>query len=256
MQYALYDIESASLKGGICELAVGYVDTSIKGKIKMDVIRCKPDRGITFEAMGTHFITRADVTDKPLFKETDTAAEFTKFTANKDNIVIGYNNSTFDDIIVQAESDVKLKCKKIDLYRVLEHMRFEDTEDKHQWPDNIKLPTVYFWSGAYRLFDKKKSMYGVDELIPHQAQSDIIMTHLIMSAIISKFKLKTADLIKYTYLPIIFEVFPIGKHKGIPIQDIIGRDKGYIDWCLKTMSGDLLESIKHHQKLLDQQKKK
>ncbi len=197
--------------------------------VVMDMSGNKVQMHIPAEASAIHGIYDDDLKDCPTFAEI--AAEVANIIADAD--LAGYNSLNFDlpllaEEFIRAGVNIDLKSKKmIDAFAIF--TRFE--------PRNL--------SAAYRFYCGKQ----LDDA--HTAQADTMATYEVLCEQTERYAdlPDTVDALaaylqtghKYAdfagrigYDKDGKEIFNFGKYKGMRVEDVFRRDKGYYQWLYST----------------------
>jgi exodeoxyribonuclease X len=217
-QAFVIDTETASLDGGVCDIAIALIDENLN---VLDAVESliDPERPISPSASAVHHITDEMVADKP------TLAEFMEMTAypfSRPNLVLCGHNVQFD---IRA-------CKEFITapYTKLCTLKLARTF----WPDaeNHQLQTL-----RYML----KLEAGKDA---HRAMGDVITCVNLMRYMADQYNTDLNGLIELSRAPLSLDTrFPFGKHKGQRLRDI---PLSYVRWALDNMHDldpDLREAL-------------
>lgn len=180
----------------------------------------KPPVPISIESMEVTHITERMVADKepfidsPMFKELQTMFE-------DENVVFVAHNAPFDVDMLKKEGIEPQKV--IDTLRVARHL---DTEAKL---------TAFRLQYLRYLLDLDSD---IDEAIQaHDAKGDVLVLEKLYQRLFTKMKEegKSDDevveaMIDISLKPSIIRRFSFGKYNGEKLEDVAGKDRGYLEW--------------------------
>lgn len=178
-----------------------------------------PGLPIKIEAMAVHHITEKMIKGKPSFKDSPEYKELETLFSN--GAIFVAHNAKFDAGMVEKEG---LKPKQIiDTYRVARHL---DPDYKIQ---------------SYGL-QYLRYLLGIEvEAVAHDAKGDVLVLEKLFERLLKKI-METENLSEDTAIeqmidlsqkPIIIRYFKFGKYKNESIEDILSKDRGYLEWLLK-----------------------
>lgn len=227
---AFFDLETTGINiatDRIVEISIVKILPDGGKEIKTKLIN--PTIPIPIESSAVHGITDADVADKPTFKEV--AREFSAFIEGCD--LGGFNSNKFDvpllaEEFLRADVDFDIsKRKLVDVQNIFHKMEQRTL------------------SAAYKFYCNK----NLDNA--HSAEADTLATYEILEAQIEKYdelendvkflaefsqRTNNADLLgRIIYNEDGVEVFNFGKHKDVPVEQVLVREPGYYNWM---MNGD------------------
>jgi DNA polymerase-3 subunit epsilon len=227
---AFFDIETTGLniaQDRIVEISILKIDPG--GKEDNLTIRVNPTIHINPEASKIHGIYDEDVEDSLTFSEV--AKNLAHFIEGCD--LAGYNSNKFDipllaEEFLRVNIEFNLKKRKVIDVQVIFHKMEQRT-----------------LSAAYKFFCGKELKEA------HSAEADTRATYEILKAQIDKYELLENDvdaLSKFSTLSksadfagrIVYdddgvEVFNFGKHKGVPVEEVLKKEPSYYSWM---MNGD------------------
>jgi DNA polymerase-3 subunit epsilon len=227
---AFFDLETTGVNiatDRIVEISIVKILPDGGKEIKTKLIN--PTIPISAESSAIHGITDADVADKPTFKEV--AKEFAAFIEGCD--LGGFNSNKFDvpllaEEFLRADVDFDVaKRKLVDVQNIFHKMEQRTL------------------SAAYKFYCDK----NLDNA--HSAEADTMATYEILEAQVEKYdelendvkflsefsqRTNNADLLgRIVFNEEGIEVFNFGKHKGVPVEQVLVREPGYYNWM---MNGD------------------
>lgn len=209
MKVSILDTETASLEGGVCDLAIVTIDDNFEVVRSIESL-VDPERPISPSAMGIHHITNEMVEFEP------TLSEFMDVYQQPlhDGIVVCGHNVAFDIRMLSAHmpKDHKRLCT-LRLARDL-------------WPDleNHQLQTIRY-------------TFGLEAGPAHRAMGDVITCFSLLKHINKTFGLTLEQMVEQCSraLPPTYKL-TFGKHKGTALKDL---PSSYVYWLLnKTESLD------------------
>lgn len=206
--FRVIDTETASIEGGICEIA--YVDSDgecITGEFGT---LTDPECEISVDAMAIHHITNDMVKDAPSGKRIASVAASTQ-------LVKVAHNAEFDASVIGDDVSGWICTLKL---------------CRHFYPDAPKH------SNQYMRYYLGLEVKVPDGLYPHRALYDCYVTEAILRRIISEFNPSVEDMIRISRDPSIIKVMRFGKYSGRLVEDIAFSDPSYIRWCLDKMDLD------------------
>jgi DNA polymerase III epsilon subunit-like protein len=212
MIYYILDTETASLKGGVCEIAWLKVDKDLN-ILEEFVSLVDPEREIEQGAMHIHGITQEDVYGKP------NLAEIAKLLPESINL-IGHN-CAFDARMVKDSIKVDTQICTLKLARAY-----------LKGVTNHKLETL----------QKELNLSLQDS---HSALGDVRTCRELLLHLMQNFGVNLETVLARQGIPVMLHTMPFGKHKGRAIA-LIAPD--YRAWLLtQEIDADLrytLEKLK------------
>lgn len=212
-----FDTESASLEGGVVELAIAEIDENLNIIHSVDSL-IDPEREISPVAGGVHGIYPEDVADKP------TLAEFAEVYGNPFDhpnlYLVGYNVG-FD--IRMVSSLLPQTYRKVDLLRLARNF----------WPENEnhQLQTL-----AYQ--------FRLHKGTAHRAAGDVVTTVSLLRFMADTFNLSFHELADLARKPLSLDSkITFGKHKGWKLSKL---PLEYVNWLLnksENLDPDLREAL-------------
>lgn len=219
------DTETASINGGVCDLAVIEINENL------DIVRSTealldPKRRIVPAAQAVHGITNAQIADEP------TAEEYRELYGNPfdhdgDLYVVGHNVQ-FDCRHLAAEGWLPQSYRKVCTLRMARNLWPDLKEDE----ENHKLGTLAI-------------MFGLEAGTAHRAMGDAVtclnlLRHIAATGHVSSFD----ELLALGQRPLSLETkITFGKHRGTKLKDL---PSDYVGWLRRQsdMDPDLLEALK------------
>jgi exodeoxyribonuclease X len=234
MYIIILDTETTDLQNArLIQLAYKNLAT---GEIVNELF--KPPTPISFGAMATHHITEEMVGGKQSFGD---SLHHNKLLEMLNGAVVVAHNATFDLQVLKNEGiDVPVY---IDTLRVARHLIKSE---------QYSLQYLRYFLGL--------NVTGVQ---PHDALGDIIVLEALFNylklIVKDKFNIASDDevaekMIELTMLPVMLSILNFGKYKGMAFEDIVVRDRGYLQWLHDSemqkresdQNEDLVYTIKHY----------
>lgn len=172
----------------------------------------KPPEGIelSFEATSIHHITRAMVADKPTFVESEMKKRLEELFA-QGSIMVAHN-ALFDMGVIASEGLVPQK--HICTLKVARHL------DEEAKLTNHKLQYLRY---AYDLDAEGQA---------HDARGDVAVLEKLFEFFLKDVSLE--EMIEISGRPSLIRRFSFGKYKGELVEDILKKDREYLEWFLET----------------------
>ncbi len=172
----------------------------------------KPPEGveIAFEATAVHHITRKMVADKPAFQSSEIKKRLEELFAQ--GAIMVAHNALFDMGIISLE-DLKPQ-KHICTLKVA---RFLDEKAELT---NHKLQYLRY---AYDLEVEGKA---------HDAEGDVAVLEKLFEHLLKDVSLE--KMAEISAVPSLIRRFSFGKYNGELVIDVLKKDRGYLEWFLKT----------------------
>jgi DNA polymerase III epsilon subunit-like protein len=212
MIYHILDTETASLRGGVCEIAWLKVDKNLE-ILEEFVSLVDPECEIEQGAMQIHGIAQEDVYGKP------TMSDIAKLLPKSINL-IGHN-CQFDYRMITPVIEVDTQICTLNLART-----FLKTVTNH------KLETL-----------QKELELSVQD--SHSALGDVKTCRELLLHLMKNFDVSLDNLLARQGIPTMLHTMPFGKHKGKTISNIA---QDYRNWLLtQNIDKDLrytLEKLK------------
>ncbi|MFN0031593.1 MAG: exonuclease domain-containing protein [Flavobacteriales bacterium] len=246
---AFFDLETTGVDVGkdrIVEIAIvkvmpdGQMHT-MPEKGGSNRLLVNPERPIPTEASLIHGVYDADVTDAPTFAQL--ASKLFKFIFDCD--LAGFNSNKFDvpllaEEFLRAGIDFTLEGRSLVDVQVLFHL---------MEPRSLKA--------AYKFYCHK----NLEDA--HEALADTMATYEVFQAMLNKYEgVSIEDNRGNTITPVVNDVeeiarvserrkrvdlaghiqvnekdekvFAFGKYKGIPVEEVLQRDRGYYSWMMQA----------------------
>ena len=232
-----FDIESTGLNVATDRIVeISAVKVMPDGKHETKTRRINPTIPISPEAQAVHGISNEDVADCPTFKQI--AKSFAQWMSGCD--IAGYNSIKFDIPLLAEEflrAGVEFDFRK---------RRLVDVQNIFHKMEQRTL------SAAYKFYCQK------DLENAHSAEADTLATYEILKAQLDKypetlkndidflaeFSTKTR-LVDYAgrivYNDKAVPVFNFGKHKGVPVVEVLAKEPSYYSWII---NGDFTRDTK------------
>jgi len=194
--YYILDTETASLSGGVCEIAWLRIDEKLDIKDQF-VSRVNPQRPIEPGAFAIHGISDADVADCPTME--DISAHL------PEPITIIGHNVNFDIRMISPYIQAKASLCTLSLSR-----------QYVKGTTNHKLPTL-------------QSELGLPDRESHSALGDVLTVRDVLLHILPLSGRTLQGLITVNDKPKILHRMPFGKHRGLLMSAV---PAGYRSWLL------------------------
>ncbi len=182
----------------------------------------KPPIPISVKAMSVTHITNKMVEDKEPFEKSETSKELQVLL--KDGILVAHN-AKFDIAILEAEGITV--SNYICTLRIARH-----------FDENNLIPE--YGLQFLRYFLDLEIEGGA-----HDAESDVKVLFAVFQRLLAKVKEKIPNeeeainkMIEISNNPVIFKKFNFGKYKGELVEDVFKKNRGYLEWMLKTKLAD------------------
>jgi len=172
----------------------------------------KPPAGVelSYEATSVHHITRAMVSDKPLFGESKMKKRLQELF--EQGAIMVAHNALFDMGIISLEG---LKPQKhICTLKIARYL------DEKAELTNHKLQYLRY---AYELDVDGKA---------HDAEGDVMVLEKLFEYFLKNLSLE--KMIEISSMPSLIRRFSFGKYSGDLVMDVLKKDRGYLEWFLKT----------------------
>jgi exodeoxyribonuclease X len=193
-----------------------------KNDDKINTSYFKPPIPISVKAMSVTHITNKTVADKEAFKESKMYKDLNSLL--KDGVLVAHN-AKFDIAMLEAEglSVPKYICT----LRIARH-----------FDENNLIPE--YGLQFLRYFLDLEIEGGA-----HDAESDVKVLYGVFERLLNKVKEKIPNedeaiqkMIEISGKPVVFKKFNFGKYKGDLVEDVFKKDRGYLEWMLKTKLAD------------------
>jgi len=199
----------------------------------------KPEIKIPPEASAVHHITNKMVADKPSFQESGDQEKIKKLFEDQKTIVIAHN-APFDLLMIKKEG---IEPKNfVCTLRVARHLDPEDKIERYNLQYLRYLLEIEVGATA------------------HDALGDVLVLEQLFERLKKKIiesKGSTEEqavekMIEISSHPSIFNKLNFGKHKGKKISEVLGIDRGWLEWLLNEkeksdiLDEDWIYTLKHY----------
>lgn len=203
----VFDTETASLQGGVAEIAIAVINENFDVVWSADSL-INPERPIDPSASGVHHITDAMVKNSPTLREF--MAMHNHPFDFPDLTLVGHNVAFDIRMCAQVLPPTFRKACTLKLARAV-------------WPKEVsdhKLQTLRYH-------------FGLESGDAHRAMGDVHTTISLMKLISKTRGWSLAEMVRQAQAPISLDTpFPFGKHKGTKLRDI---PKAYASWALREL---------------------
>lgn len=203
------DTETASLEGGVCDIAIARLDADLN-IIWQDESLIDPERPISPSASGIHHITDKMVWDKPTLSEYMTLKDHPLQTPNP--ILCGHN----------VQFDIR--------------MLGEHTPLQHRRICTLKLARLLWPEAADHKLQTLRYTFDLDAGTAHRAMGDVLACVNLLRLVRREFGLDIDALLELLKKPLSLDTrMTFGKHKGEKLKDI---PLNYVRWLLEKADVD------------------
>lgn len=214
----VFDTETASLEGGVCDLAIVTIDDNFNVVRELESL-IDPERKISPGAMGIHHITDAMVYDKPTLSE---AMEVWGHPFRRDDLVICGHNVAFDIRMVQPT--LPQMYSKLCTLKLARLMYANGEVDNHQ------LQTLRY-------------SFDLEAGPAHRAMGDVITCISFLKHAGRVLDLNLEGLLRLVKKPLSLDTkLTFTKYKGTKLRDL---DPGMVRWLLNldNLDPDIREAL-------------
>lgn len=217
MRLLVADTETASLKGGVCDIAIVQINADFEVLWQAESL-IDPECEISPQASGIHHLTNDMVADAPTLSE---FMQMHNYPLDCDDLVIAGHNISFDCRMLASE--LPQSYTKLCTLRLAREI----------WPDaeDHKLQTLRY-------------KFGLDAGSAHRAMGDVKTCLSLLKFMAQEVKTNFHGLIALAKKPISLKTkIAFGKHKGTPLCDL---SDSYVSWLLNStdnLDPDLREAL-------------
>lgn len=218
MQAFIFDTETASLQGGVCDIAIALIDDQFNVVDQVESL-INPERAISPTASGIHHITDDMVRDAPTLDQF-MAEQGHPFHA-AEHPVLGGHNVQFD--IRVCGNHIPVPYTKLCTLKLARNL----------WPnaENHQLQTLRY-------------MFGLDAgAQAHRAMADVITCISLLRRIGEEYGCDLQGVVNLAKKPLSLDAkMPFGKHQGERLRSI---PISYVRWLVEKadIDPDLREAL-------------
>ena len=234
-----FDIESTGLspeKDRIVEISL--IKVYPDGHEEVRTRRLNPECHIPEESTAVHGITDDDVRDCPTFRQV--AKSLASMIQGCD--IAGYNSNRFDVPLLGEEflrADVEVdfsRCRFIDVQTIFHKMERRTLEAAYKFYCDKDLTEAHSAEADTRA--TLEVLKAQLDRYPEDLQNDV---EFLSSFTMLQRNLDLAG--RFVYNEKDEVVINFGKHKGVPVAEVLKKEPGYYDWVMKA---DFPEDTKRH----------
>ncbi len=234
-----FDIESTGLspeKDRIIEISL--IKVYPDGREEVRTRRLNPECPIPPESTEIHGIKDEDVQDCPTFRQV--AKSLATMIQGCD--IAGYNSNRFDvpmlgEEFLRAGVEVDFtRCRFIDVQTIYHKLERRTLEAAYRFYCNKELTDAHSAEADTRA--TLEVLKAQLERYPEELQNDVDF--------LSSFSMQQRNLDlagRFIYNDKDEVVVNFGKHKGVPVAEVLRKEPGYYDWVMKA---DFSEDTKRH----------
>lgn len=239
---AVFDIETTGLNVAtdrIIELAI--IKALPGGKLERFETRLNPEIPISKESSLVHGIYNEDVADKPTFKEK--SHEFSRFLEGCD--LAGFNILNFDLPVLVEEF---LRCNQafdtegrslLDAHIIFRMMEPRSLAAACKFYLNKSIDT--FGSAHNAMVDTEATLAVIDAQMSRYKDQEVpegkIQGQKASNEVSWWSELVTPRMVDFANRMVLdpkgTPVFNFGKHKGVPVEQVLKTEPSYFDWMMK-----------------------
>ena len=214
----------------ICSIA-SLISDAEKMELYYDLVN--EGKKIPPKASSINNITNEMIKEKPPLKESQSFAMLIK--SLEEGAILVAHNLPFE-LQMLACVGVDVQTETIDTLRCCRHLI----------PD-LESYALNFLRYEMKLYKKEKTLskeLGLEAacLMPHNAQSDVIITKLLYDELLEL--ASQEEMLKLSHKPVLLQKFEFGKYAGRYIEEIAMMDRGYLEWMLRSLE-DLGEDMRY-----------
>lgn len=234
-----FDIESTGLspeKDRIVEISL--IKVYPDGHEEVRTRRINPECHIPEESTAVHGITDDDVRDCPTFRQV--AKSLASMIQGCD--IAGYNSNRFDvpllgEEFIRAGVEVDFsRCRFIDVQTIFHKMERRTLEAAYKFYCEKDLTEAHSAEADTRA--TLEVLKAQLDRYPEDLQNDV---EFLSSFTTQQRNLDLAG--RFVYNEKDEVVINFGKHKGVPVAEVLKKEPGYYDWVMKA---DFSEDTKQH----------
>jgi DNA polymerase III epsilon subunit-like protein len=202
----------------------------------------KPPVVISVISQSVHHITPRMVLEKPGFIESPDFDSVKKLFEDENTIVVAHN-AKFDIAMLEKEGIVP--AQYIDTLKLVRHLDPDMKIERH---------SLQFLRYLLELDN------DIDEPIQaHDAKGDVLILEKLFERLYKKMReLESGDeltlekMVQISREPSLITRFTFGKYTGSSVHDVAIKDRGYLEWLLKTKQGseqdeeDWIHTLNHY----------
>ena len=199
----------------------------------------KPPIKVPPETSAIHHITNKMLEDKPAFGQSSDFSKIKELFEDKDSVIVAHNAS-FDLMIIKKEGIIPLNF--ICTLRLARYLDPGEKIEKYNLQYLRYFLDIEIDATAH---DALGDVLVLEKLYERLKKKLIEQEHLNEDQAIKR-------MIEISSHPSIFKSIKFGKYNGQKIEDILGVDRGYLEWLLaqKLESGqideDWIYTLKHY----------
>lgn len=202
----IIDTETASLEGGVCDIAIVTINENFEVVRSLESL-IDPERPISPTAMGIHHITNEMVAHEPTLSE---FMEMHGYPFQRDPLMVAGHNVQFDVRMLRAV--LPERYRKVCTLKLARNLYPE--------MENHQLQTIRY-------------TFGLEAGPAHRAMGDVITCFSFLRHICRDKGWTLQHLISEASKPLTAEYkLTFGKHKGTRIKDL---PRSYMAWALGNM---------------------
>jgi len=217
------DTETASLEGGVCDLAIVRIDNDFNKVWEVESL-IDPECPISPSASAIHHITDDMVRFEPTLAE---FMELHSYPFKREALILSGHNVRFD--LRMLASTLPKQYGKLCTLKLARNTWTNGEVENHQ------LQTLRY-------------TFGLDAGNAHRAMGDVITCISLLKLLAEKHKTDLKGLVELAKTPLTLETpMPFGKHKGTKLKDV---PQSYVRWALDNIADldpDLREALASRQ---------
>lgn len=229
-EYILFDTETtgAGEQDRICQIAYGKMSGA---GTTWHSEYCTPPLPISFHAMAVHGITPEIIGNAPAFADTKAASDFAILN-NQENVLVAHNAKFDIDMI--AKEGIIWQGDVIDTYRCAKHLLPDEESHAMQY---LRYSLGLYTQEQNEEMQKLKQDFP-EMMAAHNALFDIAILKLLLKHLYSMVNNNANMLIELTKKPILIKKLKFGKHKDVPLEEVVKKDPSYVSWLLREKQDD------------------
>ena len=204
------------------------------------VYHMKPEFPITPGASAVHGVLQAETGNRE--SHTQVLTRFVSETRERlealDVFTLGWNVGFDTDIINSALG--RISVKEIEFGNVIDLMPLAKRVFRVQETGGFSLDAVFL-----ALNNNRESLDRLHrKRASHSAEADVEITYEVYRGLLDRAMAANggltrgrviadeSDFLDYAAEPVLLEEWPLGKHKGRPIEEVLRKDRQYVQWTV------------------------